>query len=62
MDDAARARLVDNIVGHLLDGVSEPVLVRAFDYFRNVDEELGNRVEAGVRRSMLKPAGSAPAR
>src|SRR5699024_4173317 len=29
MDDAARDRLVSNIVGHLLDGVSEPVLVRA---------------------------------
>jgi catalase len=49
MDDAARDRLVDNIVGHLLDGVSEPVLVRTFDYFRNVDKTLGNRIEAGVR-------------
>ena len=26
LDDAARERLVDNIVGHLLNGVSEPVL------------------------------------
>ena len=26
IDDAARDRLVDNVVGHLLDGVSEPVL------------------------------------
>ena len=49
MDDAARDRLVDNIVGHLLDGVSEPVLNRAFDYFRNIDKALGDRVEQGVR-------------
>jgi catalase len=49
LDDAARERLVNNIVGHLLDGVTEPVLVRAFDYFRNVDKNLGDRVEAGVR-------------
>lgn len=49
LDDAARERLVGNIVGHLLDGVSEPVLARAFDYWRNVDRELGDKVEAGVR-------------
>src|ERR1700758_1317663 len=41
MDDAERDRLVDNIVGHLLDGVTEPVLQRAFEYWRNVDEDLG---------------------
>lgn len=49
LDEAARERLVDNIVGHLLNGVSEKVLDRAFDYWRNVDEELGKRVESGVR-------------
>lgn len=49
MDDEARARLVDNVVGHLKDGVSEPVLQRAFEYWRNVDERLGQRIEAGVR-------------
>jgi catalase len=49
LDDAARARLVGNIVGHLLDGVTEPVLVRAFQYWRNVDEDLGERIEKGVR-------------
>jgi catalase len=48
LDDAARQRLVDNIVGHLLNGVSEPVLTRAFEYWRNVDKDLGNRIEAGV--------------
>jgi catalase len=49
MDDAARDRLVSNITGHLLNGVSEPVLLRAFEYLRNIDENLGHRVEAGVR-------------
>jgi catalase len=29
LDDAARARLVSNVAGHLLDGVSEPVLHRS---------------------------------
>jgi catalase len=49
LDDAARDRLVTNIVGHLLNGVTEPVLERAFQYWRNVDKNLGDRVEAGVR-------------
>ncbi|MFD9701386.1 catalase [Lentzea sp. NPDC059081] len=49
LDDGARARLVDNVVGHLLNGVSEPVLGRAFEYWRNVDAEIGKRVEEGVR-------------
>ena len=30
MDDASRERLVSNVVGHLLDGVTEPVLERTF--------------------------------
>ena len=57
LDDAARDRLVSNIVGHLLDGVSEPVLLRAFEYWRNVDKHLGERIEAGVR-SVSPDAGS----
>jgi catalase len=57
MDDAARDRLVSNIVGALLNGVSEKVLQRAFWYFRNVDKDLGDRVEKGVRAGQ---AGSQP--
>jgi catalase len=49
MDDAARERLVSNIVGALLAGVTEPVLLRSFAYLRNVDKSLGDQVEAGVR-------------
>ena len=48
-DDAARDRLVSNIVGHLLKGVTEAVLVRAVEYWRNVDKDLGDRIEQGVR-------------
>ncbi len=49
LDDAARDRLVSNIVGALLNGVTEPVLERTFEYCRNVDKQLGDRVEEGVR-------------
>jgi len=49
MDDDARARLVSNVVGHLCDGVSEKVLVRAFEYWKNIDEETGREIEKGVR-------------
>jgi catalase len=50
MDDAARDRLVANTVAQLTNGVTEPVLLRAFDYLRNVDQSLGDRVEKGVRQ------------
>jgi catalase len=49
LDDAARERLVGNIAGHLLEGVTEPVLQRAFQYWRNVDKTLGDHVEQAVR-------------
>lgn len=48
-DDAARDRLVSNVVGHLLGGVSEPVLERAFQYWKNIDQAIGERIEKGVR-------------
>ena len=62
LDDAARDRLVSNIVGHLLKGVSEPVLARAFEYWRNVDKDLGDRIEQGVRsqRSVSAPKAAEP--
>ena len=49
LNDEERARLVSNIAGHLSNGVSEPVLQRAFQYWKNVDEELGDRIQAAVR-------------
>lgn len=48
MDDAARDRLVSNVTGHLSDGVSEPVLARALEYWRNIDQDIGRRIAAGV--------------
>jgi len=45
LDDAARERLVGNVSGHLKDGVSEPVLARAFEYWRSIDKQ----IEAAVR-------------
>ena len=53
LDDAARARLVSNVAGHLLNGVSEKVLLRAFEYWRNVDKETGEKIEAAVRNGSL---------
>jgi len=47
MDEAARDRLVSNVIGHLKAGVTEPVLQRAFEYWRNIDQETGDRIAAG---------------
>ena len=49
MDDAERERLVGNVTGHLCDGVSEKVLKRAFEYWRNIDSDIGDRIEKSVR-------------
>ncbi len=59
LDDAARDRMVGNISGHLLNGVSEPILVKAFDYWKNVDADLGARVENVVRGAQKQGAGTA---
>ncbi|MFG2223793.1 catalase [Streptomyces sp. NPDC048644] len=48
LDDAARERLVNNVSGHLLGGVSKPVLERAFQYWRNVDKDVGDRIAKRV--------------
>jgi catalase len=48
MDNAARDRLVSNVVGHLKKGVAEPVLGRAFEYWRNIDPAVGDRIAKGV--------------
>lgn len=55
LSDDERANLVTNIVGHLQDGVSEPVLERAFAYWRNVDDDLGARVEKEFREAAHTP-------
>jgi len=50
LDDAARERLVANITGHASQNVSEPVLERVFEYWRNVDKSLGDAVAANFDR------------
>jgi catalase len=49
MDDAARDRLVSNVVGHLKKGVREPVLERALEYWRKIDADVGERIAKGVK-------------
>ncbi|MEU8894928.1 catalase [Nocardia sp. NPDC048505] len=49
LDDGERDRLVANVVGHILGGVQEPILSRVFQYWKNVDADLGKRIEVGVR-------------
>ncbi len=44
-DDAQRDRLVETVADHLSKGVVEPVLSRAFQYWKNIDETIGERIE-----------------
>lgn len=44
-------RLVSNITGHLLNGVTEPVLQRAFRYRKNVNQALGEPIEKAVHNA-----------
>jgi catalase len=47
-DDGARERFVETVAG-ALTGVRADVLGRAFAYWKNVDAEIGRRIEAKVR-------------
>jgi catalase len=49
LNDEQRDRLVGNVSGHLKGGVSEPILQRAFEYWKNIDKQLGDRIEQAVR-------------
>jgi len=49
MDDDQRARLVDTVTGSLLDGVVEPVLSHVFEYWRHIDQEVGESIERTYR-------------
>ena len=56
-NDDQRAALVETVAGALLGGVREPVLSRAFDYWKSVDADVGARIEAKVRAGAAeKPA------
>ena len=49
MDDDQRDRLVSNVIGHLKNGVTEPVLERAIEYWRNIDRDVGDRIADGMK-------------
>ena len=50
-DQDQRDRLVDTVSTILCDGVSEPVLERAFWYWTSIDATVGAAIEARVRGS-----------
>jgi catalase len=52
-EQTLRERLVNNMVGQLLNGVTEPVVQCALEYWCNVDKDVGDRVEKGVRAGSL---------
>jgi catalase len=51
-DDDARERFVGNVSGHLAGGVGEDVLQRAFEYWRSIDQGMGERVERATREAL----------
>lgn len=48
-DDEQRSRLVETVAGSLLGGVRSPVLERAFEYWKSIDLDVGQRIEEKVR-------------
>src|SRR5699024_5739003 len=48
MDDAQRDELVETVAGSL-ETVIEPVLSNAFQYWKNIDEDIGQRIEKAAR-------------
>ncbi|WP_370430648.1 catalase-related domain-containing protein [Blastococcus sp. Marseille-P5729] len=42
-----RERLIETVVGTLIPDVEEPVLSNVFQYWRNIDQEVGERIEKG---------------
>ena len=46
-DDGARERLVETVSGSL-STVKEPVLSNAFQYWKNIDQEVGEAIERAV--------------
>ena len=48
MDDAARERLVETVSGLLAGLRREEVRQRGFDYWRNIDKSIGDRIEAAA--------------
>ncbi|MGO3230581.1 MAG: catalase [Agrococcus casei] len=60
MDEAARGRLVETVTGALLGGVEEPVLSNVFQYWKNIDQEVGENIEKAYRAAIgdQEPGGT----
>lgn len=56
-DDAQRDRLVETVAGSLGE-VREPVLSNVFQYWKNVDAEIGARIEAAAKGTDSPVAGA----
>jgi catalase len=48
LDDEQRARLVDNVSGAMSGIESNEILQRAFEYWRNIDKPIGEKIEAAT--------------
>ncbi|MFX4271685.1 catalase [Propionibacteriaceae bacterium Y1685] len=48
--DEERARLVETVAGSLIPDVEEPVLSRVFEYWRNIDQEVGDAIEKAYKQ------------
>ena len=51
-DEGARDRLVETVSCSLVAGVEEPVLSRVFQYWKNIDAEVGQRIEDQYKMKM----------
>jgi catalase len=60
MDAPQRARLVSNVVGHLRDGVTEPVLKRAIEYWRKIDKDTGDRIARELKSDVSRAGQPLP--
>ncbi|HEX5945430.1 MAG TPA: catalase [Acidimicrobiales bacterium] len=49
MDDGARDRLVSNVAGAAAGCQRQEVLDRVFQYWRNIDQTIGDRIEAAIK-------------
>jgi catalase len=57
-NDEQRDRFVENVAGHILGGVKDERLPKVFEYWRNVDDQIGKRIEEAVHAG--KATGPAP--
>ena len=49
MDDEQRARLVFDVAGALSGIVSDEIRERAFEHWKNIDKQVGERIEEAIK-------------